>query len=459
MRVLFTVFAAKPHFYNLVPMAWALRAAGHEVRVASQPDLTETITRTGLTAVPVGDALNLWRSFAPEESDTQGGGTWQRLSGVSEGRESVLTWNYVLGTYTLACSMEYEHMAGQSMLDDVVAYCREWQPDLVIWDALTFVGPVGARACGAAHARMLFGIDYNSRMWTTYRALLADRPPEQRDDPVGDWLAGRLGRYGLEYEPGLATELMTGQWTIDPTPGWMQLPTDLPRVPVRYVPYNGPTGIPDWVHEKPRHPRVCLSLGMSGRELLGNDKLSVNGGASSDGITLDDLVSTLAGLDIELVATLRADQLLSPSELPHNVRAVEFVPLNELLPSCAAVIHHGGFGTVGNVLTHGVPSVTIPAPWWDEAELGRDIAERGAGIFIDPSALTLDGLRESIVRLIGEPSFLENSLRARDDLRATPSPLQVVSELEELTCRHRSTQAHDVRGCHPESEREREDVA
>ncbi|GAA3475630.1 activator-dependent family glycosyltransferase [Streptomyces yanii] len=438
MRVLFTVFAAKPHFYNLVPMAWALRAAGHEVRVASQPDLMEAVTRTGLTGVPVGDELNLSNSFATGGSrGAEGSGaTWQRLSGVTETRAEKLTWDYVLGTFTIGCSMEYEHMADQTMLDDLVHFARSWQPDLVVWDALTLVGPIAARACGAAHARMLFGLDYASRMWSTYQRFLAEQPPERRDDPVADWLTGRLSRYGLTHEPDLATEMMTGQWTIDPTPSWMQLPLEVPRTPVRYVPFNGPTAVPDWVLEKPSRPRVCLSLGMSGRELLGGDKVSVAGGASTE-VSFHELLVTLVGLDIELVATLSADQLAALPALPDNVRTVEFVPLNELLPSCAAIIHHGGFGTVGNVLAHGVPNLTIPAPWWDEADLGRCIAARGAGLFLEPDEVTPEALRDGLRRLLEEPSFLTGARQVREELLATPSPAEVVREVEELTRRHR----------------------
>jgi len=36
--------------------------------------------------------------------------------------------------------------------------------------------------------------------------------------------------------------------------------------------------------------------------------------------------------------------------VPGNVRLVEFVPLNALLPTCSAVIHHGGPQTVAAAL-------------------------------------------------------------------------------------------------------------
>jgi UDP:flavonoid glycosyltransferase YjiC (YdhE family) len=44
MRILFLICPSKTHLYAIAPLAWALRTAGHHVRVASQPD------PTGLTA-------------------------------------------------------------------------------------------------------------------------------------------------------------------------------------------------------------------------------------------------------------------------------------------------------------------------------------------------------------------------------------------------------------------------
>ncbi|MEN3584070.1 hypothetical protein AAH978_07940 [Streptomyces sp. ZYX-F-203] len=59
IRVLFTTFAAKSHAHIHIPLAWALRSAGHDVCVASRPDLTECISHTGLTAVGMGEPLGL----------------------------------------------------------------------------------------------------------------------------------------------------------------------------------------------------------------------------------------------------------------------------------------------------------------------------------------------------------------------------------------------------------------
>jgi glycosyltransferase (activator-dependent family) len=421
--VLITVFAVKTHLYNLVPLAWALQAAGHEVRVASQPDLMAAVRTTGLTGVPVGEELRMGGG-RPGGPTSQ---TFQGMSGDMRHPDGEPDWPDVLGAFTVACPVQYEFFAGGAMLDDAVAFARDWRPDLVIWDALTFGGAIAARACGAAHARMLFGIDHISKSYLRYRELLDQQPAERRDDPVSDWLRGRLARYGVEVTGGDELELMTGQWCIDPTPPGMQFPLDLPYLPVRQIPYNGPAAVPDWLREPPERPRVSLSLGMSGRDLMGGDTVSAA-----------ELLAGLAGFDIELVATLTPAQLAGVPALPAHVRAVDFVPLNDLLPTCAAVIHHGGFGTVVNVLTHGVPSLTVPAPWWDEADLGAHIAARGAGLVIEESALTAGTVRVGMARLLDEPQFAAGAARLRDDVLAVPSPHDLVPTLEAMTAAHRT---------------------
>ena len=50
MRVLLTTYPEKTIFQPMVTLAWALRTAGHEVRVAIQPGFEDVVTGAGLTA-------------------------------------------------------------------------------------------------------------------------------------------------------------------------------------------------------------------------------------------------------------------------------------------------------------------------------------------------------------------------------------------------------------------------
>jgi UDP:flavonoid glycosyltransferase YjiC (YdhE family) len=63
MRVLLAVPPSETRLHQVVPLGWALRAAGHEVQVAGPPAFATAINQTGLVAV-AGDLMSyaqLWR--------------------------------------------------------------------------------------------------------------------------------------------------------------------------------------------------------------------------------------------------------------------------------------------------------------------------------------------------------------------------------------------------------------
>ncbi|MEU4532072.1 activator-dependent family glycosyltransferase [Micromonospora ureilytica] len=358
MRILFTTFAARSHMHAQVPLAWALRAAGHEVCVASQPDLVEAITRSGLPAVGLGEPLLLDENVVRLDDDAVGDDphavrmdTWPEFLDIAETEPGRLTDDYVQGVFAAYAPLIFRYFSYQ-LTDELVRYARWWRPDLIVWDTMTYAGPVAAMATGAAHARLLFGLDLVGWMRQHHLAALARRPRNGRDDPMAEWLDFALAEHGCAF----AEEATVGQWTIDPVPPSLRLRSGLLSVPVRYVPYNGPSVVPAWVHERSARPRVCLTLGVSQREVFGSDRASVG-----------EILAAVAELDVEVVATLNAGQLAAIGTVPDNVRVVEFVPMDALLPTCAAVINHGGAGSFQTALAHGVPQLIIPDMMWDTA--------------------------------------------------------------------------------------------
>src|SRR5688572_28667204 len=63
MRVLFTTWAWPAHYLPMVPLAWALRAAGHEVRMASQPELLPVMRESGLPSTVVGHDVDIAAAY------------------------------------------------------------------------------------------------------------------------------------------------------------------------------------------------------------------------------------------------------------------------------------------------------------------------------------------------------------------------------------------------------------
>jgi UDP:flavonoid glycosyltransferase YjiC (YdhE family) len=49
-----------------------------------------------------------------------------------------------------------------------------------------------------------------------------------------------------------------------------------------------------------------------------------------------------------------------PPNLPPGVMHVEYAPFSELLPRCAALVHHGGIGTASQAMAAGIPQLVTP---------------------------------------------------------------------------------------------------
>src|SRR4029079_12026067 len=78
-------------------------------------------------------------------------------------------------------------------------------------------------------------------------------------------------------------------------------------------------------------------------------------------LDLPALVAEVAGLDIELVLALHPAQHASLGTLPGNVRLPGTpLALQLVLPSCQALVHQGGAGSMMTALAAGVPQVVVP---------------------------------------------------------------------------------------------------
>ncbi|HVR74074.1 MAG TPA: nucleotide disphospho-sugar-binding domain-containing protein [Planctomycetota bacterium] len=67
-----------------------------------------------------------------------------------------------------------------------------------------------------------------------------------------------------------------------------------------------------------------------------------------------------------------------PATLPPDVLICEFAPFLKLFPRCAAVVHHGGVGTVAKALAAGTPQLLLPLAW-DQPDNAVRVKRLGAG--------------------------------------------------------------------------------
>ncbi|MCX6408233.1 MAG: activator-dependent family glycosyltransferase [Propionibacteriales bacterium] len=406
MKVLFTSFAHRTHFQGLVPLAWALTLAGHQVRVASQPALVDDITAAGLVAVPVGTDHRLFEIDPVEAGEVHRYSTGLDFAGR---HDELHSWDFVLGLESVNARFVFPRVNNPEFVADLVAHARQWRPDLVLWEPFTFAGGVAARASGAAHARVAWGTDLTGYFRTRFLELRNRREDHDRPDPLSDW----LGRLASDHGVDASEDLALGQWTIEQLPTRFRLDSALDTMSGTLVPYNGRSQVPAWLEDGVRR-RVVITGGFSG---------------FGHGIDLVDLLAHLADLDHEIVVTRSG---LSTRDVPANVRLVDFVPMNVLLGASDLVVHHGGAGTWASALHQAVPQVAV-AHEWDCLLRGQQIADAGAGLSLDPQRTDADALAAAVRTVLDDAQFGLRARVLRDELRSEPSPLAVAQEIERRT--------------------------
>lgn len=457
MRVMFAVFPAKAHFLPLVPYAWALQAAGHDVCVAAppgyptgvaDPDFHAVVTAAGLKSVTCGKPQPLavhdrddpaYAALLPtiEESES-----YVRALALQDDERA--EWD-VFYHFSMLAIRDYHPPTPRQDVDEVIAFARTWQPDLVLWDAWFPCGAVAAKACGAAHARVLVSPDYTGWATARFPDLPAGTGPHMPANPLAETMRPLATRHGVTLD----RELLLGQWTVNPFPADLDLPTDVRTLPVRYVPYTGSGVMPAWLHARPERPRIALSLGVSARAFL-----------KEDWGRTKKLLEAVDGLDADVIATLNDNQLAEVSTVPDNVHVMEYVPLDQLLPTCSAIIHHGSTGTFAAACAAGIPQLicdtdeptrlyatdTPDGIVWDfpcqkqltATRTSRFVTDRAAGARLDHQKQSAAEIREEVLRVLNDPAVTHHARGIRAQWLATDSPVDIVADLEDLTARHRS---------------------
>ena len=108
-------------------------------------------------------------------------------------------------------------------------------------------------------------------------------------------------------------------------------------------------------------------------------------------------------------ALLTVGRNVDPSELgdvPPAIRVEQFVPQHQVLASCAAVVSHGGTGTVLGTLAAGLPLVLLPQGA-DQFENAARCERAGAAVVLPPDEVTGDAVAAAVRLVLSEPAYAE----------------------------------------------------
>jgi UDP:flavonoid glycosyltransferase YjiC (YdhE family) len=196
-----------------------------------------------------------------------------------------------------------------------------------------------------------------------------------------------------------------------------------PWWPMSFVPFNGGAVVPEWAMQRPERPRIAVTLGTVVPALSGVSSLKA-------------VVDALGGMDVEVVLAAGTADLSELGELPANVRSVGFLPLSAFLPTCAAIVHHGGSGTTAAPLFYGVPQLVLPS-FADNPLAAQRVVDRGVGLSHDPSTVDTETVRTMVHRLLTEDAFRVAAEEVRAEMAAQPSPSSIIERTAQW-CAERS---------------------
>jgi glycosyltransferase len=403
MRVLFAVAGGPSHLYPLVPLAWAFRTAGHEVRLVGKAGSAETMLCTGLSIVTLGGPPMLSPQARKELVDTAYDqppwpADWPAHPGSLASDQVRLLEG--LGRYTVAVA--------DGMADQLVAYARQWRPDLIVHDTLALSAVIAGALLDVPCFRYTHGTQDVFRVEYSISG-----------DPLPEYV-GMFGRFGIDPPAG-------PPHYVDTVPPSMFVGAERPCVDMRYVPYNGPGTEPDGLRGPRQRPRVCVTWGMVVPAVLGS--------AAAD--PYRDVIAAIADAGAEVLVLAGAAQLSSLDTPPPGVRYIAGAPLYLVLPQCDAIVHHGGEGSAMAAACLAVPHLVITREPLDDQSGGR-LARTGAAIHLRYQHLAQDpaagqsGIRDAIDKLLSDNSYADAAARLRDDIERQPAPASVAATLAAL---------------------------
>jgi UDP:flavonoid glycosyltransferase YjiC (YdhE family) len=374
MRILLTTKRGAGHFGPLIPFARAFRRAGDTVLIAAPRSARDSVRAEGFSAWLFDDAPE-------DERDAAFDGVWQL---PFEER----------GPYIF--SELFIRLDARAALPAMRDVCRRWRPDVVVSEETEFAGALVAQALGIP--RISVGIVQQGRG----EAVVGDA----RVTFAIDELRAELG---LPDDPDGERLVEAPYFTLMPEAledpakpvsrsAWRFRDLDAPASGARVDRFAGDG-----------RPLVYVTFGSVAPQMDYFPSL------------YRDAIAAFADLPVRVLVTVGRDR--DPADLgplPANVQAERWVPQREVMPRAAAMVCHGGSGTVTMGLAAGVPMAVVPL-FADQPDNAERIAAIGAGIALEGGPQAATRLGDAVSKLLIDPAYRANAERVAAETAALPT--------------------------------------
>src|ERR1700681_679981 len=428
MKILIASTPATGHLNPLLAIARILMAEGHEIAFLSGSVLRGRIEAIGAKfhALPAGADFDLrdFTSVAPE------------LKSIAPG----LDWLCVALERVFVDPIPAQH-------EGLLQVLRGFPADIIIADDMLFgavpmlLGPRSKRPpivlCGASflHWQREDGAPH-------FVGLPPATTKEQRDDYAAIYrehdrliyqpVADRLNRSLQTMRDGPLSMTLFDS-VVDLADAYLQLtvpsfefPRDIPPS-VHFIgtppmiPNQAP--LPSWAHELDGSQKVVLVT----QGTLANHNF---------GLLIGPTLAALANEpDVLVVATAGGRPIDAiPGPIPGNARLANYLPFEWMLPKVNVLVTNGGYGSVNQAMSFGIPLVTAGLTE-DKADVNARVALSGVGIDLATNEPTPQALREAIRTVLNKPNYRSRASLMADEFAGIDTQsevLRIVGEVSQI---------------------------
>jgi MGT family glycosyltransferase len=430
MKILLASTPATGHLNPLLAIGRFLIAEGHEIAFLSGSALRSPIERIGATfyGFPAGADFDL-RDFATVAPE---------LKTIPPGLE----WFRVAMERVFVDAIPAQHKGMQQVLQDFPA-------DIIIGDDMLFgvlpmlLGPRSKRPpvalCGTSFlhwpredgAPHFVGLPpaTTQQQRDAYAAIYLehDRIVYQ---PVADRLNETLRRFGVgplsmtlfDSVVGLADAYL--QLTVPS----FEFPRDIPPS-VRFVgtPPIIPNQVqpPSWAHELDGELDGARKVVLVTQGTLANHNFDLLIGPTLAALADEPdilVIATAGGRPVEAIR----------GPIPHNARLAQYLPFEWILPRTDVLVTNGGYGSVNQALSFGIPLVTAGLTE-DKADVNARVAWSGVGIDLATNEPTPQALRQAVRDVLDKPNYRSRAARMADEFSGIDTRSEILRLISELT--------------------------
>ena len=386
---------------------------GHRVTVLAEESMRDEVATTGATYRPWAEAPN--RASRRAEDDPYR--DW-------ECKNPLQLFDRLLDKQLVGPAPAYAA--------DVLAAVADDRPDLIVSSFFALGAMVAAEAAG---------LPYDVLFPNAYLLPAPGMPPfglglQPATGPLGrlrdravagfsarSWNKGLPRLNALRSEHGLPPQtsvfegILNARRVLVLTSADFDFPAELPTN-VRYVGavLDDPTwASTPWTAPPGDDPLVLVALSSTFQD---------------QGDCLQRIVDAAASLPVRALVTTGPAVDPKTVDAPANVSVVAAAPHSEVLREAAAVVTHGGHGTVVRALAADVPLVVLHHGR-DQADNAARLKARGAGLAVKRTASAAT-IARALQRVLDEPSYRASAARLGASIRQDAASGALVAELEDL---------------------------